>query len=70
MPVIQAFLLEGRSAEKKEAFIKAVTEAAVTSLDAPRESVRIIITEMPGTNFGIAGQSFAARQAAKEGTSQ
>jgi 4-oxalocrotonate tautomerase len=64
MPIIQAFLVEGRSEEKKAAFIAAVTDAAVDSLGAPRESVRIIITEMPETNFGVAGQSFKQRQAA------
>lgn len=63
MPIIQAFLLEGRSEEKKAAFIAAVTDAAVDSLGAPRESIRVIITEMPATDFGIAGQSFKQRQA-------
>lgn len=64
MPIIQAFLLEGRDETKKSAFIAAVTEAAVSSLGAPRESIRVIITEMPATNFGVAGQSFKEKQAA------
>lgn len=64
MPIIQAFLLEGRSEEKKAAFIAAVTDAAVNALDAPRDSIRVIITEMPATNFGVAGQSFKQKQAA------
>ena len=63
MPIIQAFLLEGRSEEKKAAFIAAVTEAAVTSLDAPIESVRVIISEMLATDYGIAGKSFKQKQA-------
>jgi len=67
MPIIQAFLLEGRSEELKENFIAAVTEAAITSLGAPRESVRVIITEMPATNFGVAGQSFKQKQAQAAG---
>lgn len=67
MPIIQAFLLEGRSEERKADFIAAVTEAAVTALDAPRESVRVIITEMSATNFGVAGQSFKQKQAAAAG---
>lgn len=62
MPIIQAWLLEGRDEPTKEAFIAAVTDAAVQSLKAPRESVRVIITEMPGAHFGIAGESFAARR--------
>jgi 4-oxalocrotonate tautomerase len=71
MPIIQAFLLEGRSEEKKAAFISAVTEAAVTSLGAPIESIRVIITEMPATDYGIAGKSFKQKQAeAAEQTTQ
>lgn len=62
MPIIQAFLLEGRDDEKKAAFIAAVTDAAVSTLDAPRETVRVIITEMPPTHFGIGGESVAARR--------
>ncbi len=66
MPIIQAFLLEGRSAELKERFIAAVTDAAEQSLGAPRESIRVIITEMPGTDFGIAGESVNARRARQQ----
>ena len=64
MPIIQAFLIEGRSEEHKADFIAAVTDAAVSSLGAPRESVRIIITDMPATNFGVAGQTFKQKQVA------
>jgi 4-oxalocrotonate tautomerase len=67
MPIIQAFLLEGRSEEKKAAFIAAVTDAAVTSLGAPIESIRVIITEMPATDYGIAGKSFKQKQAEAAG---
>ena len=63
MPIIQAFLLEGRSEEKKAAFIAAVTDAAVSSLGAPIESIRVIISEMPATDYGIAGKSFKQKQA-------
>jgi 4-oxalocrotonate tautomerase len=63
MPIIQAFLLEGRSEEKKAAFIAAVTDAAIDSLGAPRESIRVIISEMPATDYGIAGKSFKQKQA-------
>lgn len=62
MPIIQAFLLEGRSDAMKADFIAAVTEAAYRSLGAPKESVRIIISEMAPTNFGVAGQSFEMKQ--------
>lgn len=60
MPIAQLNILEGRTDEQKEALIHEVTDAIVRSLDAPVESVRIIINEMPKQHFGIAGES--ARQ--------
>lgn len=64
MPIIHAYLLEGRSEELKAEFIRQVTDAAVNSLGAPRESVRIIIVEMPETDFGVAGQTMKQKRAA------
>ncbi|MDI3323598.1 2-hydroxymuconate tautomerase [Pontibacterium granulatum] len=57
MPIAQINMMEGRSNEQKEALIEAVTAAIVQALDAPPESVRILINEMPKQHFGIAGQS-------------
>lgn len=57
MPVAQLNILEGRSDEQKETLIREVSEAICRSLDAPLESVRVIINEMPKQHFGIAGQS-------------
>ena len=60
MPIIQASIIAGRPDEMKEKLIAELTDAAVRALDAPRESVRVLITEIPAQNFGIAGVS--ARQ--------
>lgn len=57
MPIMQVFLIEGRTAEQKQKLISALTEAAVTSINAPRDSVRVLLTEVPKENFGIAGQT-------------
>jgi 4-oxalocrotonate tautomerase len=57
MPIIQIHLMEGRSEERKERLIELVTEAAVQALDAPRESVRVLLNEMPKSHFGIGGVS-------------
>lgn len=59
MPITQAFLLEGRTQEQKAAFIEAVTDAAVRTVNVAPESVRVIITEMPKAHFGIGGRSAA-----------
>jgi 4-oxalocrotonate tautomerase len=50
-------ILEGRTDEQKEAFIEALTTAAESSLGAPRESVRVLLQEMPKQHFGIGGTS-------------
>jgi 4-oxalocrotonate tautomerase len=60
MPIIQVNLLEGRSDELKEALIAALTEATVQSIGAPRESVRVLLNEMPKTHWGIGGKSARA----------
>ncbi|NVZ99454.1 tautomerase family protein [Pseudomonas gingeri] len=60
MPIMQVFLIEGRDEEQKARLIAALTEAAVESIQAPRESVRVLITEVPKTDFGIAGKTAKA----------
>ncbi|WP_454830421.1 2-hydroxymuconate tautomerase [Paraburkholderia xenovorans] len=61
MPIAQLYIVEGRDAEKKERLIVEVTEAIHRAIDAPTESIRVIITEMPKQHFGIAGQSALKR---------
>ena len=61
MPVAHLYILEGRDDDKKERLIAEVTQAIHRSLDAPVESVRVIITEMPKGHFGIGGQSAKKR---------
>lgn len=56
MPIVEVTLIEGRSFEKKKKMVEAVTDAIVTSLGAPRESVRIIIREIPPWHFAAAGE--------------
>jgi len=50
-------MIEGRTQEQKENFIAALTDAAEATLQAPRESVRVLLQEMPKEHFGIAGIS-------------
>ncbi|AGW90795.1 2-hydroxymuconate tautomerase [Ralstonia pickettii] len=57
MPIMQVFLMEGRTEEQKAGLISALTDAAVASIGVPRESVRVLITEMPKAHFGIGGKS-------------
>lgn len=56
MPIVEVTLMEGRSFEKKKAMVTAVTNAIVDSLAAPKESVRVIIREVPAWHFAAAGE--------------
>jgi len=57
MPIVQVHMMEGRSTEQKRKLIAAITEAIVESIGAPRESVRVLLDEMPKEHFGIGGIS-------------
>ncbi|MDO5116236.1 MAG: 2-hydroxymuconate tautomerase [Synergistaceae bacterium] len=65
MPIAVINIIEGRNLEKKRALIRSVTDAICNSLDAPVQSVRVIINEMPKENFAIAGELVCDREAAK-----
>lgn len=55
MPIIEVTLIEGRTHEAKAGMVTAVTDAVVASLGAPRETVRIIIREIPAHHFAAGG---------------
>lgn len=56
-PFAQLFLLEGRSEEQKRTLIEKVTQALEEALNASRDKLRVWITEVPKTNWGIAGRT-------------
>jgi 4-oxalocrotonate tautomerase len=60
MPLIVARILEGRPPQKVEALIAALSRAAAETLEAPPETVRVIVEEVPRTHWGIGGQSAKA----------
>lgn len=68
MPIIDVTLLEGRSSGDKNKLIAELTDGAERALGAPRESIRVIIREVPAAHFAVAGvtkaQSIAAAKAA------
>ncbi len=55
MPFIQVSIMEGRPPEKIKALIENVTNTVSETLDAPKQNVRVLVTEMPKTHWGIAG---------------
>ena len=61
MPLIEVTLAEGRSAEKLRALITSLTEAVVATGVAPKESVRVILREVPPTHWAAADETLAER---------
>lgn len=56
-PFAQLFLIEGRSEEQKRAVIENLTQALEEATGAARQGIRAWITEVPKTNWGIAGKT-------------
>ncbi|MBN8482783.1 MAG: tautomerase family protein [Xanthomonadales bacterium] len=56
MPIVHAHILAGRSPEQKQAFARAVTDAAVAHLGAPLAAVRVILHEIPPQEWFSAGE--------------
>ena len=57
MPLAHIFMLQGRTDEQKKAVIEKVTQAIMEAVAAPRENVRVIIQEIPKTQWGIGGKT-------------
>jgi len=55
MPIIEITMVEGRSDEKKETLILALTDATEEAIGAPRETIRVVIREVPPAHFAVAG---------------
>ena len=78
MPIIQVNMVRGRPPEKIEGMIAAVSQAVADSLDAPIETVRVMVNEMDPHGYGIGGRPFteikaeraAAAAAEADGASQ
>jgi 4-oxalocrotonate tautomerase len=56
---------EGVTRERKERLIKGVTDLLVAELDKDPRATFVVIEEVATENWGIAGQSVAARREAR-----
>ena len=63
MPLIEVTLVEGRSAEQLRALIAGLTRAAVDAVQAPVDSVRVVIREVPATHWAAGDVTIAERRA-------
>ncbi|MEH7226572.1 4-oxalocrotonate tautomerase [Bacillus sp. JJ1566] len=55
MPIISVQMLEGRPKEKVAELIHNVTNTVSETLGADKETIRVIVTEIPKTHWGKAG---------------
>ncbi|WP_240417235.1 4-oxalocrotonate tautomerase [Paenibacillus periandrae] len=55
MPIIQVQMMQGRTEEKVKALIVNITDTVAETLEVPKERVRVIVTEVPKSHWGIAG---------------
>jgi 4-oxalocrotonate tautomerase len=62
MPIAMIHIAEGRSEELKHQLLVNVTEAIAKSLGAPVESVRVLIQEIPETQWAAGGMTLAERK--------
>lgn len=62
MPFIQITFINGRTPEQKERLIAEVSKTVSSVLEAPLETVRVCLNEIPSTHWGIAGKSIQRRQ--------
>ena len=55
MPIVTVNIKEGRTVEQKREMARRVTQAICETLNAKPSAVRIIINDMKGEDFAIAG---------------
>ncbi|SEM52580.1 4-oxalocrotonate tautomerase [Pseudoxanthomonas sp. GM95] len=53
MPIIHITLVQGRPEEKIQQFIRQVAQVASDTLDAPIQTVRVMVNEVPPTRFAV-----------------
>jgi 4-oxalocrotonate tautomerase len=60
LPVVIAILIAGRTDAQKTALIAQLSEAMSAILDVPLPSTRVMIKDIPNTDFGIGGKTARA----------
>ena len=55
MPLIQVYMLKGRTSEQKRRLMEGMTEVMVEVLGSERERVGVVVHEMDAENWGRGG---------------
>jgi 4-oxalocrotonate tautomerase len=56
VPLIEVTLIEGRSADAKRALMKRLTDVAEETLGAPRQTIRVVLREVPAAHWSVGGE--------------
>ncbi|GAA5154833.1 hypothetical protein GCM10025768_26660 [Microbacterium pseudoresistens] len=67
MPIIQISIAQGRTSQQLRTLMGEVHDAAVRALDAPPASVRVLVTEVPPTQWLSGGTTLFERAAEDTG---
>lgn len=59
MPIVTIQLMKGRAPEQIQQMTKAVSHAIADAIDAPIETVRVMVNEMEDHQYAIGGRSVA-----------
>ena len=63
MPIATIRLVAGRDAQKKKSMALSVAQAIAGALDAPIESVRVIVQEVPADQWFVGTETIGERRA-------
>jgi len=64
MPLVEISMIEGRTPQQVRSLHEAMTAAVEATLGVPRESVWVVIRELPASNWAEGGITIAERRAA------
>lgn len=62
MPLIEVTLAEGRDPERLRRLLRQVHDAVQSALDAPSESIRVILREVPPAHWSAGDVTLAERR--------
>ena len=63
MPFLTVKMTPGASTEQKAKLIKELTQVMIDVLGKDPQATRVLIQEIPTENWGVAGETLAARRA-------
>lgn len=66
MPLVEITLVEGRTPARIRSLISEIHQAVVRTLDAPPDTVRVIVREVPPTHWAAGGVTITERRARQE----